>query len=576
MLKLPLYARTVRHLTWRQIAYRVIRRMQRRIPPRHHHRIEPALGDQARMAAVLVGVGSGDAPQRLPVADAVCRGEFSFLNTSRTLERIDWRTRYVSHLWSYNLHYFDYALDLAWAHRLTGAEQYVSRFVQLASDWITDTKDGTGDGWEPYAISVRVLNWSRALVLFGDSISPAAKTRLLLSLYDQVAFLRRRLERDLLANHLHKNLVAICIGCLMFEGATPREWRRRAMSELWRQLDVQVLADGGHFERSPMYHTVVLADSLECAQLLRACGEDVPASVGETLRKMAAAYSVLSRADGRIHLFNDSAYGIGPSKRSLGDLVKAETGASLAFPAGALELKATGYYGFSATDGTTRLLIDCGPPAADVQPGHAHCDALSFELDLNGEQVIVDSGVSGYEGDPLREYVRSTRAHNTLMINGQEQSEVWGTFRLARRITGTTATQTLSGDEYRFAGSYIPYHDERLSHQRLITADATGVVVTDRVDGPGIKRVQSFIHFHPAFAVHAEGNMLVAVSASQQVIIATFGGVQIEIARGTANPPQGWYCPEFGSAIQAFVAILSKADGEAFGYRITSMSAGQR
>src|SRR5690606_2555175 len=63
---------------------------------------------------------------------------------------------------------------------------------------------------------------------------------------------------------------------------------------------------------------------------------------------------------------------------------------------------------------------------------HAHCDLLSFELDLAGLPFAVDAGVSGYADAPLREFVRSTRAHNTVVIGGREQSEIWGVYRVAR------------------------------------------------------------------------------------------------------------------------------------------------
>ncbi len=79
------------------------------------------------------------------------------------------------------------------------------------------------------------------------------------------------------------------------------------------------------------------------------------------------------------------------------------------------------------------MVIDCGAIGPDYQPGHAHCDTLSYELAIDGRRVIVDSGVHDYEPTQHRAYARSTPAHNTVVIDGQEQSEMWGVFRVARR-----------------------------------------------------------------------------------------------------------------------------------------------
>ena len=94
-------------------------------------------------------------------------------------------------------------------------------------------------------------------------------------------------------------------------------------------------------------------------------------------------------------------------------------------------LRDAGYYG--ARGSGHYVVCDAAPIGPDYQPGHAHGDLLSFELSLAGRRVIVDAGVHGYDGDPLRAWCRSTRAHNTVEIDGEDQCEFWGTFRVARR-----------------------------------------------------------------------------------------------------------------------------------------------
>src|SRR5439155_1766116 len=79
------------------------------------------------------------------------------------------------------------------------------------------------------------------------------------------------------------------------------------------------------------------------------------------------------------------------------------------------------------------LLVDIGRACPDELPAHAHADCFSFEMSLDGHRMVVDSGVGEYTAGPWRDYYRSTRAHNTIVLDEEEQIECWGSFRVARR-----------------------------------------------------------------------------------------------------------------------------------------------
>ena len=85
------------------------------------------------------------------------------------------------------------------------------------------------------------------------------------------------------------------------------------------------------------------------------------------------------------------------------------------------------------TNNGITVFLDAGHIGIPYQPGHSHCDALSFELYYNRNPILVNTGVSTYEGGKKRDYQRSTQAHNTVMVGDLDQSEVWGTFRVGRR-----------------------------------------------------------------------------------------------------------------------------------------------
>jgi uncharacterized heparinase superfamily protein len=570
-----LYLRTASQLRWEQWYYRAARRVQGRFlaaPP-------PApLGESeerwARLAEAVAGWGPEDAEARVRRAERVMAGEFRFLNHSERLPRVDWRRRHVSHLWSYNLHYFDYALDLAWSYRLRGERRYADRFAELATGWVDAMPAGRGDGWEPYAVSLRAVNWMYALLLLGDALDAPTRRRLLASLAAQLGFLERRLELHILGNHLLKNLKALVLAGSLFDGAAAARWRTRLARRLWREVREQVLPDGVHFERSPMYHAITLADLLELLACRGAAGDRVPAEVEERVGRMVDAFAALSRPDGTLHLLNDSAHGIAPGRAWLGALARATLGRDLPDLQGAIDLPAAGYFGWVDDAAGERFVVDCGEPGPSYQPGHAHCDLLGFELDLGGRPVVVDSGVCGYEGDELREYVRSTRAHSTVSVAGREQSELWGTFRVARRARPRRARQEVDGGAYRFEGAYSPYHDPAIVHSRVVERTAGGWTVRDRVEGARGERVTGFLHFHPDFQLADESGCLVD-GAGLRVRVEARGADRLRWLRGERGPAQGWYCPEFGLPRPALALEMEidAYDGREFGYTLRTLSA---
>jgi hypothetical protein len=525
-------------------------------------------------------------------------GSFTLLNWTLDLRRVDWNRRYVSHLWNYHLHYFDYSLWCARAFLERGDLHLMQRCQALIEDWMTGARIGRSDGWEPYPLSLRVVNWIYAYALVADEYPDRAFLyRWRAGIYSQLDFLSRHVEHHLLANHLIKNAKALFVGGLFFAD-DPRgaEWLAAGTRLLWREFDEQVLGDGGHYERAPMYHTIALADFLECFALLRAYGwervaeltssdaapvltEESIAGIEMKLRQMARFLSAMTYQDGTLALFNDSANleeaeplpVIAAAERICGGDLRAYP---RAFPQ-------TGYYLWNSSDGGERIIVDAGPPGASYNSAHAHCDLLSYELWLDGRPLVVDSGVHGYSGDRFRQYVRSTRAHNTVSLDGREQSEMWGTFRLARRAELLGAESKGDEQTWDFRGAYGPYYDPDLTHERHIRREKDGSwLVEDCVLYGAARRAASYIHLH--YNVRAErasprSLAIACYSGPTKIMIEPFGAESVEIIRGAESPIQGWYFPSFGVA-QATPTICFQyrvITGVVFGYRIRKVVSGQ-
>ncbi len=492
---------------------------------------------------------------------------FYFLNQEKTFPdgSIDWASKDLSKLWRYNLHYFDYLFDAGRSH---GAKAH------LISDWIAKNPPGTGDGWEPYTLSLRIVNWIK-FFLQNDA---AVQEEWLQSLYKQTLWLEKNVEYHILANHYLKNGVALFFAGMYFEGADAGRWMKKGLKILREELKEQFLADGGHYERSPMYHSICVSDYLDVLNLIQNSQTAIPAEEKAQLRQRVTAslnfLNDICLPDKEIPLFNDSAFGIAPTPSQIFDYARRVIGYE---PPPQLtdliihEKPQSGYY--VCRNGEDVIIIDCGCIGPDYQPGHAHCDTLSYELAINGRRVIVDSGIFDYELSSERAYARSTRAHNTVVVDGEEQSEIWGVFRVARRAEPIRAffEKQLDGS-VMFEGAHDGY--ARLAgrpiHKRRISYDVQGSwVIKDMLEGSGTHRMESYIHIHPDFqVVQSEvGIRVVEPNGSTMAIIGALGLSHMRVG-------QGWFFPEFGLKRENHVIVFT-CSGEiplALSYRIQKVS----
>lgn len=540
-----LYFHTIRHLRASQIAWQLKRRL---FPPR-----PTAVGP-----AVSWRAGVHCAPF-LPAPEApAAAGQIAFVGQSRPFatERPDWVAAVAPKLWRYNLQYFDF---------LSGSRLGPAEKAALISDWIARVPVGAADAWEPYPLSLRLVNWLKyALSLPPGGVPPAWVA----SLAHQTAALEGDLEYHLLANHLLKNGKALVFAGVCLQGAAAERWLARGLEIMVAEAAAQILPDGGHIERSPMYHCIALEDFLDVVNLLvsnpgRATDDQVETLTAAARRATEFLAAIRTGADD-IPLFNDAAFGI---TRPAADVLAyadrpggAPTGAidSAIAPVGApaatrIFLPDTGYYGYR--QGGDSLIIDCGPVGPDYQPGHTHCDTLSYELHVAGVPIVVDSGTFDYEAGPFRHYLRSTAAHNTVRIDGQEQSEIWGAFRVARRARprAVLLSEWVNG-QLVFSGAHDGY--ERLPgrpvHRREVIMESRGRwSVRDTVLGSGTHQVESFLHLHPD--VHCEAG------AAGAFRLSTPGGLELGLTVGpgaTVRHATGYYCPEFGTRLARRALVM--------------------
>jgi len=435
--------------------------------------------------------------------------------------------------------------------------------LRLLRTWIEKNQPFDPLVWNPYPVSVRIVNW----LLVGQMLQQArdhdaeAYCR---SVITQTAFLYRHLEFDILGNHLVKNARALIVAGLAFEGGEAHRWLRKGLKIWRRQLEEQVLEDGGHFERSPMYHMDVLQDCLEIALILRENGVDLDTDTKHKIEQMVLFLAGMLHEDGDIPLFNDAAIGVRHPELIFALADAFVSGWRDKLPDRAdqriASFSSSGYFVIRSDQST--MVVDCGAPCPDYLPPHAHADLLSFELTLGGRRLIVDSGVETYETGLWRDYYRSTRAHNTVMVDGVEQSEAWGAFRMGRRAIPIGAAVQESENLTHFRGGNGGYAFLGVQHVRdILLVDQSFWVIVDYLEGKGRHRAQSFVHVHPEVDVAAEDSLGFRFACGdEQAFLGWFHCAAPTVLRRALDPIQGWYAPHFGVRQPNTVLVWEKED----------------
>ena len=390
-------------------------------------------------------------------------------------------------LWKTLLHEHSYAEDLARAAVASGDRRYRVRLFELARSWRAAAPIGCADfaldAWNARAVATRLVCWAVAGQMLGLRVGDPDADWLGREIGLHGLFLRDNLELDLRGNHLFRDAVGLVFANELAGGVPD------ALDWLERQVAEQILPDGCHVERAPFYHAVCTQDLLEVRLLL---GDRAPTWLDEALGRATGFLAAIALGDGEIPLLGDGWLG----EVSTPLLLSVARGLVEPMPPEAPE-RHSGLVALHA--GPWRVVMRAGRHAPDEQMGHAHADLLSFDASFDRTRVVTDTGTLLYDAGPDRQRIRGTAAHNTICIDGQEQLEAWGSFRVGRRSRArvTCRGNTAAWKWVSAAHDAYAWLRGRPVHHRLVAVGEGGILVLDAVLGAGRHQIESHMNEHP-------------------------------------------------------------------------------
>lgn len=512
---------TVRYLKLSQIYFRIIRKF---CQPVHHVVVAQCQAVTGKWVVVYLY------NQKL-----FKNSEVKFLNEKGSIKTPDgWNDESKDKLWLYNLHYFD---DLC----AVGTQKRVERQTDLVERWVRENPAPIGNGWEPYPSSLRMVNWIKFFIS-GNTPSQVV----LDSSAQQADFLLQNLERHILGNHLFSNAKALIFAGLYLDSADANKWLKDGLKIYKYELDEQVLADGGNFELSPMYHSIMLVDLLDLINVFAAYPNKVESVLVENTKKAVSKMlnwlQVMTHHDGEISFFNDAAIGVAVKPSRIYAYAK-ELGfdAPMASKDRLVLLEQSGYSRINMLSHS--LYFDHARVGPDYLPGHAHADSLSVEWSVDCCRVLVNSGTSMYGLSDERLLQRGTAAHNTVVVDGEDSSEVWSGFRVARRAYTTLLEHSKTDVGVIISASHDGYCRLKgnVTHTRTVLAEEFSLKIIDELSGQW-HTAETMFHLHPNIKVEALTKCSVRLSlpSKQAILIESSGEIVLS---------DGFWYPEFGLSV---------------------------
>lgn len=545
----------------------------------------------------------------IALADQVSRHEFSFRERdSVTLgNSIDWNMEIDGSIdWRWDLNRHAYFETLGFAYHYTGQEKYARSFIELFEDWLAkNPPEARSPNWSsPFEVGFRIGSWIWALFLFRNSrsLTDPCLGQLLAGIHTHCQFLYLNLEIHARNNHLLLEAKALYFASILFpELPNSKHWHQRALPVLLQEVSSQVFNDGVHGEMSTHYHRVIAGELLELQGLLVANDRTLPENVLRRLQQMVGYQLQVTRPDENLLLLGDSAqkdtYARVPVLELGQYLFAAQSSIesqdpgseaalwrtkglatkvvpakvphyhdSCAFPAGGMYFMNSGR---SETD-SMRVSIDCGPFGLKSDPHHGHADALSMELYCQERPWLVDSGVFGTDIPwPWRRYFRGTRSHNTVTIDGLDQSALLDSRRAWSTANASCSEWLTSPRLDYFSGTHDGYLrlPDPVKHTRRIWFVRNEYwVIADQLAANAHHDVEINFHCHEDLTVGLDERAARAIIHSREsgqlsVLYAANVEVRANLYKGTCDPIQGWRAEQSGRKSPAETLTL-KSNGK--------------
>lgn len=495
-------------------------------------------------------------------------------------------------VWEPNRH--QHLVVLARAYRASGDKKYALSIKEQLESWLIQCPFGYGMNWRsPMELSIRLINWVWAIDLTLESgiFSEHLQEQLFYSVFLHLREVNKKYSRGSSANnHLIGEAGGVFIASSYFpEISKASQWQHESYTILCREIELQTFTDGCNKELALEYQFFVLQIFLFCGLVGKWCGKEFPSGYWHNIEKQldflghlqegggdpvfygdADDGYILNLGDSHIDpkpllaagalIFNNRKFALWAQKycqtlRWLFGNAGGENLASLSanhgdYPLTSHSFQECGFYllqsGAWRSPQRISVLFDCGPLGFGTIAAHGHADALSFTLKAFGEDILIDPGTYDYFTYPQwRNYFRSTLAHNTVEVDGENQSEILGLFLWGKRASARCLEWQPHEKSCRVTGEHDGYCrlKDPVTHRRTLSLDEQerALYITDELVAKKDHSIRLAFHCAPTCEIaRLESGVFRIIGRKGIVTMNLDQKLTAEVYRGELNPPYGW------------------------------------
>ena len=483
---------------------------------------------------------------------------------------------------------------LAAAYRVSGEEKYAAECCAQIHSWMEQNPYLVGVNWtHPLEHGIRLITWVwcerllRGSESHGDVFCKGSP--FWVSVYHHQKFIVETYSKGSSANnHLIGEMAGLYVAALAWPFfKESKQWAALGKREIETEAASQTFSSGLNKEQAFSYHLFVLEFLM--ASLVEATihGDTFSDAFTKRMRDSLEVIPVLTDGGGNLPRYGDSDEGmvllLQAAKASkttwlfeLGAaLLRADVpvGVAMSLPTSLLGYKAAenkpeeapdhqisvddaGLFILSQgkhTDEEIWLMADAGPLGFLSIAAHGHADALHFDLSVAGVPMIVNPGTYSYHTQQdWREYFRSVHAHNTISVDGLDQSEQTGPFMWNRKAEAWL--ESWKPEEPAFAAAHDGYKHIGVMHKRHFSLKNRIVTLTDTLEGNGTHAIESRLHFHPESIVDLDGTVCTVTRNDVSIKIQT--DPQFDASLEKETPTSGWYSESYNQKTPAYTLIM--------------------
>jgi uncharacterized heparinase superfamily protein len=502
----------------------------------------------------------------------------------------------VKYVWELNR--LQHLVLLALAAIWTGKDKYREEISRQTLSWITENPFMMGLNWRSQLeAAIRLISWALVSRLTENRLPDMLSDQIRTAIYQHQYFIRKFYSKHSSANnHLIGEMAGLYVASVVWPlYKESRSWQSLAKQKLIQETARQIEPDGVAKERATEYQLFIFEFLLMAGALGQAIGDPFPDEFWQALRRMTAFLSALSDRKGNLPMFGDGDSGqvvglpeslpsraaallqlgrpqgrsVHPDLRSL-LLLWGQSSENIPIHSepeqkqGLHAFGQGGYYVLGADrhrDDEMMVLFDAGPHGLPPLYAHGHADALSFWLSYRGHEFLIDPGTfSYYTHDSWRAYFRGTAAHNTICIDGQDQSIASGRFLWSHVANCQVDYKEDNGDFIEIEASHDGYQrlaDPVIHRRRLrLYKKSKKLLVADRLDCTGGHDIEVFFHFSEHCRVEqTAAASFTAANDNTRLIINLDPQLKPELLRGSEHPISGWVSRTYGLKQPSFTLV---------------------